>query len=516
MRVAIRFERRARRDVAARRRAEMVARMRHAGPVWVGVARRRCGVGCPQERCDLCRTTMPDDHRHMLHLESSGGSSARARRAGRFTPATPSTGRRGCGSCGSTASSAATRCGRSSRSRSGSRSSCAARSPTAWSRSIPSPAGATESELTLEAWEALVAANPVTRAARARCRGAGRQPPVRPARVRDRADRPVLRARRADQVALGGDLRRRRDRARGARVLRRDPGAIRARLRGAAMSTELDPARLRRRWRPSPSSRSPAPHTWPSRRRRRCCSPRPSTDPSGHEIQSIALTVQVMIDPARRGYDPETRERLAELFGPPACWAPSTSGLAWARVSAAVPAFRARRRSRSRSPAPTTSRSRRRSTSTRVEDGEIPLSFHFNGNVFYRDGRGPAPGDAGALEQHRPVPDAGLGLARDDRGALPRRRLDPAQRARRSRRSTGAARSAGLPSFDACVSELLESDVTSWSTARLLAAVRGLRAVSVHARRDQERDPDAVRDRLPARLRGRVRRARSTTRGWSA
>jgi hypothetical protein len=47
-----------------------------------------------------------------------------------------------------------------------------------------------------------------------------------------------------------------------------------------------------------------------------------------------------MIDPARRGYDPATRERLAELFGPPASWAPSTSGPGWARVAAtAVPGF---------------------------------------------------------------------------------------------------------------------------------------------------------------------------------
>ncbi len=38
--------------------------------------------------------------------------------------------------------------------------------------------------------------------------------------------------------------------------------------------------------------------------------------------------------------------------------------------------------------------------------------------------------------------------------------------------------------------------------ARRLAALRGLRALSVHAGRDQERDADAVRDRLPARLRG--------------
>ena len=75
------------------------------------------------------------------------------------------------------------------------------------------------------------------------------------------------------------------------------------------------------------------------------------TDPSGHEIQSIALTAQVMIDPARRGYDPATRARLAELFGPPASWAPSTSGLSWARVSATVPTF-----SGSRNGAPGTKR----------------------------------------------------------------------------------------------------------------------------------------------------------------
>ena len=46
-----------------------------------------------------------------------------------------------------------------------------------------------------------------------------------------------------------------------------------------------------------------------------------ATEPTGAAIQSIALTAQVMIDPARRGYDPETRLRLSELFGPPSAWA---------------------------------------------------------------------------------------------------------------------------------------------------------------------------------------------------
>jgi hypothetical protein len=53
---------------AARRRAEMVGRMRalaqsQAGAVAPGQQRP------PAERCDICGTALPDDHRHLLHLE---------------------------------------------------------------------------------------------------------------------------------------------------------------------------------------------------------------------------------------------------------------------------------------------------------------------------------------------------------------------------------------------------------------------------------------------------------------
>jgi Family of unknown function (DUF6084) len=64
-----------------------------------------------------------------------------------------------------------------------------------------------------------------------------------------------------------------------------------------------------------------------------------ATNPGAHQIQSLALSVQVMIDPAKRGYDQATRERLQELFGPPTSWAPSTQGLPWAQVAVVVPAF---------------------------------------------------------------------------------------------------------------------------------------------------------------------------------
>jgi hypothetical protein len=58
---------------AARRRAELVARMRtlaQPGPAAVGSA-TAAGGGArgAEERCDICNAPMPEDHRHLLHLE---------------------------------------------------------------------------------------------------------------------------------------------------------------------------------------------------------------------------------------------------------------------------------------------------------------------------------------------------------------------------------------------------------------------------------------------------------------
>jgi hypothetical protein len=179
------------------------------------------------------------------------------------------------------------------------------------------------------------------------------------------------------------------------------------------------------------------------------------TDPTGHEIQSIALSAQVMIDPARRGYDPETRERLAELFGPPAGWTPSTQGLAWARVSTGIPAFVSSTTFALELPCTYDLEVAAAKYFYALADGDVPLSFHFNGTVFYRGPDGglqvvPVPWSATAqfpmpiatwqamIAEHYP----GGGWIRLHEQTL------AALNARRARR--------GLPSFDACVTELLE------------------------------------------------------------
>jgi hypothetical protein len=180
-----------------------------------------------------------------------------------------------------------------------------------------------------------------------------------------------------------------------------------------------------------------------------------ATDPSGHEIQSIALTVQVMIDPAKRGYDPETRERLAELFGPPASWAPATSGLPWARVATTVPGFAGSSGFSIEVPCTYDLEVAAAKYFYAVPDGEIPLSFHFNGNIFFHGPGGhlqviPVSWTCSA-SYRMPVATWRTMMAEHYPGGGWIRIADDTLAALNDRRSRR-----GLPSFDACIAELLE------------------------------------------------------------
>jgi hypothetical protein len=105
-------------------------------------------------------------------------------------------------------------------------------------------------------------------------------------------------------------------------------------------------------------------------------------DSSG-PVRAIALTTQIQIAAARRGYDPDSQQRLVELFGLPAQWGRSLRSLVWTRATAHVPPF----------------------TGTTIVDipvpctydfevtaakylhalgsGEVPLEFLFSGTLFY-------------------------------------------------------------------------------------------------------------------------------------
>jgi hypothetical protein len=112
------------------------------------------------------------------------------------------------------------------------------------------------------------------------------------------------------------------------------------------------------------------------------------SEPSGRAVYMLALTIQLMIEPARRSYDAATRERLAGLFGPAERWAVTTRSLVWAQLDVTVPAFVG-----STTVAVPVACSYDMEAAAgkylySLPDGEAPLALHFNGIVYYENERG--------------------------------------------------------------------------------------------------------------------------------
>jgi hypothetical protein len=113
------------------------------------------------------------------------------------------------------------------------------------------------------------------------------------------------------------------------------------------------------------------------------------SEPTGQAVYAIALSAQVMIEPARRAYDAETRERLVELFGAPERWATTTRSLVWHQADALVQGFTGSTTFRLAVPASFDMEVASSKYLYGLPDGEVPLAFNFNGTVHYRgeDGR---------------------------------------------------------------------------------------------------------------------------------
>jgi uncharacterized protein DUF6084 len=107
-------------------------------------------------------------------------------------------------------------------------------------------------------------------------------------------------------------------------------------------------------------------------------------EPEGREVYTVALSTQVQIDPARRAYDDATRERLVEHFGAPERWAATTHPFPWARVEALVPSFTGSTTCTVEVPCTFDLEVAASRYFDALPDGEVPLSFHFNGTVLYR------------------------------------------------------------------------------------------------------------------------------------
>ncbi|HEY1853678.1 MAG TPA: DUF6084 family protein [Solirubrobacterales bacterium] len=113
------------------------------------------------------------------------------------------------------------------------------------------------------------------------------------------------------------------------------------------------------------------------------------SDPSEQEIFTIALAVQIAIEPAQRRYDPETRERLVELLGDPRKIGAPTRTMPWAHVDVLVRPFRGSTSVAVPVPCSYDLEIAASNYFRSLRDGEVPLVFHFNGSVYYagEDGR---------------------------------------------------------------------------------------------------------------------------------
>lgn len=179
------------------------------------------------------------------------------------------------------------------------------------------------------------------------------------------------------------------------------------------------------------------------------------SEPGGRQVYLIALSVQVMIEAARRPYDAGARERLVELFGPPERWATTTRNLLWTQLDVLVPSFTGSTTFHMPIACSYDLELAAAKYFHAVRDGEVPLAFNFNGTIYYR-------GDDGRLQMSL-VPWSCSAEYRlplriwhelidhyyPGTGWVPLRTetVDALQQEKARR---------GHPTFDACVAELLE------------------------------------------------------------
>jgi hypothetical protein len=108
------------------------------------------------------------------------------------------------------------------------------------------------------------------------------------------------------------------------------------------------------------------------------------SEPSGRQVYMIALSINLMLEPARRTYDDETREKLFELFGEPERWSVTTRSLVWSKLDVVVPAFTGT----TTVAVPIACHYDLELAAAKylhsLPDGEAPLALHFNGMVYYR------------------------------------------------------------------------------------------------------------------------------------
>jgi hypothetical protein len=107
------------------------------------------------------------------------------------------------------------------------------------------------------------------------------------------------------------------------------------------------------------------------------------TNTEPQSIHSIALRVQVQVEPIRRRYSEEEKLRLKELFGEPEQWSKSLQPLLWANVNVNVPGFTGDTMVEVSVACTFDFNVAMTKYIYGLESGELPVSLLFSGTVFH-------------------------------------------------------------------------------------------------------------------------------------
>jgi Family of unknown function (DUF6084) len=107
------------------------------------------------------------------------------------------------------------------------------------------------------------------------------------------------------------------------------------------------------------------------------------TNSEPEPVHSIALRVQVQIEPVRRRYTAAEQERLKELFGAPEQWSKSLHSLLWANVNVNVSGFSGKTVVDVLVPCTFDFNVAMTKYIYGLENGDLPVSLLFSGTVFH-------------------------------------------------------------------------------------------------------------------------------------
>ncbi len=110
--------------------------------------------------------------------------------------------------------------------------------------------------------------------------------------------------------------------------------------------------------------------------------------PAGELVHTIVLRCQVQLETPRRGYTPEEKSTLRDLFGEPERWGQTLRPLLWTNLTTTVPAFSGSTSLELILPCTFDFNVSATKYFHGVEEGSIPMTLLFSGTVFYQSPAG--------------------------------------------------------------------------------------------------------------------------------